>query len=101
MKFRLLAASSASFLTSVFFMATAARAEWLMQILSVQISDKTVTIHAQNLPGGPLNVKFNGITLTSRYEPKAQQIVATLPAVPSPGTYLLSVAKKELPLATA
>src|SRR5216110_3212078 len=69
------------------------RADSPPQILKTSISGTTLTILGQNLPTGPLVVKFNNVTLPFSYSQPSQTITATLPSVPPAGTYLLSVSK--------
>jgi len=65
----------------------------LPAIYSVVLDDRTLTIHVDNFPSGPLVVRFGGSVTPAGYDRAAKRIVATLEKVPTPGTYLLTVAK--------
>jgi len=67
----------------------------------ISASGTTMNITVQGFPQGPLAVKFNGVTLSATYNFAAGTIVATLPAVQSPGTYLLSISKSGMTMASA
>src|SRR5881394_4375166 len=80
------------------FLLTAAsmRADSPPRILKTSLGGTTLTILGQNLPTGPLVVKFNNVILPFSYSQSSQTITATLPSVPPAGTYLLSVSKSDV-----
>jgi hypothetical protein len=70
-------------------------------IRNTRVTGNTLTIQVTNCPTGPLIVSFDGSPVPSTYDPRAQQIVATLASAPPPATYLLAITRNNSELATA
>ncbi|MBL9171897.1 MAG: hypothetical protein JNL10_00050 [Verrucomicrobiales bacterium] len=96
----LIAALAALVLSHLFAPSATAQAN-APAIKSTRLTGSSLSVQGENLPVGPLVVRFNGVLLAASYDRTAQQIAATVPVAPPAGTYLLTISKSNTLLASA